>query len=151
MNRESRVQDLPGGRSEPTSSDTDSFENHAETPEAAADDRDRTIVSMPGSSIVNPMIKPRVDQLMFLELADQMNGRQILCKRPSGQQTTDPEFVPGLGELERRIALSVAYHRKQTYGHLANVDDFAFCDELPVSLNLDLLKINCKSVFLWLA
>ncbi|PSK42103.1 hypothetical protein B9Z65_4017 [Elsinoe australis] len=102
---------------------------------------------MLGSSIVNPMIKPRVDQLMFLELADQMNGRQILCKQPSGQQTTDPEFVPGLGELERKIALSVAYHRKQTYGHLANVDDFAFCDELPVSLNLDLLKINCVTYF----
>ncbi|KAF4556379.1 Hypothetical protein D9617_1g082560 [Elsinoe fawcettii] len=106
---------------------------------------DSPMDGMLGTTVLNPMIKPRMDQLKYLALADHLNGRRLLGAR-SEEHRGDPAFVPGLSTLERRMAFSVAYHRKQRYGH-ADFHSSLGSDETPVSLDLDLLKINCATYF----
>ncbi|KAF4552550.1 Hypothetical protein D9617_9g023380 [Elsinoe fawcettii] len=112
---------------------------------SAHGDPDSPLQAMLGSTTINSIIRPRTNQQKFLDLAEQMKGRPQ-SSDPSSSYA-DPALIPGLKMLERHVAFSVAYHRKQSYGHPASVDDFDFYDDLPVSLNLDLLKINCVTYF----
>ncbi|KAG8626093.1 hypothetical protein KVT40_006494 [Elsinoe batatas] len=97
---------------------------------------------------MNPMITHRKGHDDYVKLADQLNSRpqDRLPTSIADQDNNDPALVPGIGNLERRVAFAVAYHRTQHYGRLTSADESA-SHKMPVFSNLDLLKINCVTYF----
>ncbi|KAF4556662.1 Hypothetical protein D9617_1g085400 [Elsinoe fawcettii] len=100
------------------------------------------------SSKAKAPVRPETVQYELVELSDRLNSStQAPAISFSEQSNSDPALVPGRKMLERLAAFSVAYHRKKTYGHpekFVNTDRY---DKLPVSLDFDLLRINCVTYF----